>query len=84
MCIRCIVSQHGFMLYILQETAQQSVCAPGAGFNPPEFWLPFGLPQVIVLSRYVSSPVAWTGHPSAFVRALVVFPQPESSCFWEA
>ena len=34
----------GVLLYILQETARQSVCAPGACINPLENLLPRGLP----------------------------------------
>ena len=62
-----------FILYILQETARQSVCAPGAGFNPPGIWSSCGQPLSCCLATSVVR----------FGGARVVFPQPGSLCFWE-
>ena len=30
--------------YLTRDSTAQRVCLPGAGFNPPEFWSPCGLP----------------------------------------
>jgi len=51
------------------------MCLPGAGFNPPEFWSPCGLP--------VSCCLAMWGVQSRG-GARMVFPRPGSSCFWKA
>jgi len=47
-----------FILYILQETARLSVCARQVRGSILRNLSPCGLPQCVVLSRYVSSPVA--------------------------
>ena len=51
-----------YVKYLTRESTAQSVCSPGAGFNPPEFLSPYALPGCVVLSRYVSSLVARGEH----------------------
>ena len=50
--------------YLTRDSTTQRVCSPGAGFNPPEFWSPCGLP----VSCCLTTSVLWsrsTGCPAA-------------------
>ena len=51
------------VVHLTRDSTAQRVCSPGAGFNPPDFLSPCGLP----VSRYVTSPVASTGCPSVLL-----------------
>jgi len=46
-----------YTIYITRDSTAQRVCSPGVGFNPLEFLVALW-PTCVVLSRYVSSPVA--------------------------
>jgi len=71
-----------YTIYLTRDSTAQRVCSPGAGFNPPEFLPPCGLPVSYCLATSVVRSRS-TGCPSAFGGARVVFPRPGSSCSWE-
>ena len=48
-----------YTIYLTRDSTAQRVCSPGAGFNPPNFFVALW-PTCVVLSRYVSSLVAAT------------------------
>jgi len=41
------------VIYLTRDSTAQCVCSPGAGFNPPEFWSPCGLPVSCCLAMSV-------------------------------
>ena len=42
-----------YTTYLKRDSTAQRVCSPGAGFNPPEFWSPCGLPVSCCLATSV-------------------------------
>jgi len=42
-----------YIIYLTRDTTAQCVCSPGAGFIPPEFWSPCGLPVSCCLATSV-------------------------------
>ena len=55
-----------YTTYLTRDSTAQRVCSPGAEFNPPEFWLPCGLPVSCCLATSVvrSDWLPLRGHPS--------------------
>jgi len=71
-----------YTTHLTRDSTTQHVCSPGAGYNPPEFWLPCGQP----VSCCLATSAVWS-RQSNFNwlplrgRARVVFPHPGSSWF---
>ena len=42
-----------YVIYLTRDSTAQCVCSPGAGFHPPEFWSPCGLPVSCCLATSV-------------------------------
>jgi len=42
-----------YVIYLTSDSTAQCVCSPGAGFNPPEFLSPCGLPVLCCLATSV-------------------------------
>jgi len=59
-----------YTTYLTRDSTAQRVCSPGAGFNPPEFLSPCGLP----LSCCLATPVVRSRGPgiSLFARPQTV------------
>jgi len=53
-----------YTIYLTRDSTDQRVCSPGAGFNPPEFLSPCGLPVSCCLATSVVQSRS-TGCPSA-------------------